>query len=306
MSGANLRTARRARAGLFTSLLFLAASTQAAQSTCPPDCEEWNEPVKPFPIYGNTWYVGTKRLASVLITSDFGHVLIDGGFQQTAPLIAQNIETLGFRLKDVKALLNSHAHPDHAGGLAELQRLTGAPVYLRRPSAEVMRTGKLAADDPQSKARGVRLPPVGQTWIVNDDQLLGIGSNRLRAIATPGHTPGGTSWTWESCEMNTCLTMVYADSLVPVSARGFRFSAPGSDGRSAAAALEASIARVEKLNCDVLITPHPEVSQLFERIAARPEKEPAAIKDGTQCAKLAASAREQLAARLAEEAASSR
>ena len=306
MTGTNLRSVRRARAGVLLGLFCIAASGRAAQSTCPPDCDEWNEPVKPFLIYGDTFYVGTKRLSAVLITSDFGHVLIDGGFPQTAAQIAANIESLGFKVTDVKALLNSHAHPDHAGGLAELQRLTGAPVYLRRPSAEVMRTGRLAADDPQSKAKGPPMPRVGQMWIVNDDQLLGVGSNRLRAIATPGHTPGGTSWTWESCEANQCLTFVYADSLMPVASPGFRFSDKRGDGRSAADDLEASIARIGKLRCDVLVTPHPEVSQFFERIAARPEKDPEAIKDDTQCAKLAAGARERLTARLAEESAAPR
>ena len=93
-----------------------------------------NTPQAPFKIYGNTYYVGTHGLTAVLITSDVGHVLIDGGLPESAPQIAANIATLGFKIGDVKAILNTHVHFDHAGGIAELQRLSGAAVYVRRPS----------------------------------------------------------------------------------------------------------------------------------------------------------------------------
>jgi metallo-beta-lactamase class B len=266
-----------------------------------PRCAEFNQPQKPFKLYGNAYYVGTARLSSVLITSEFGHVLIDAGFPQTAPIIAANIEALGFKVTDIKAILNSHAHPDHAGGIAELQRLSGADVYVSRSTSEVLRTGKLPANDPQYDKGKSTIPKPVRVWVVTDGQLLGIGSIRLRATATPGHTPGGTSWTWDSCETtDKCLHMAYVDSLSPVSSDTFRFS----DSSSYPAVLQdfaSSFSRIEALPCDVLITPHPEMSDLFDRIARRPADKLEAIKDETLCRKYAQTGRDKLAARLETE-----
>jgi metallo-beta-lactamase class B len=113
----------------------------------------------------------------------------------------------------------------------------------------------------------------------------------MRVIPTPGHTPGGTTWTWESCEGDKCFNMVYADSLAPVGSDGFRFSDGGDN--SAGAQLQRSIDRVEKLPCDVLITPHPESSGFMERKGT---------KDDTQCRKYAEGSRERLKSQLAGEA----
>jgi metallo-beta-lactamase class B len=279
-------------------VLLAAMAAAASAATRCPDCVVWNAPQAPFKIFGNTYFVGTHGLTSVLITSDYGHVLIDGGLPESAASIAANIETLGFKVTDIKAILNSHAHFDHAGGIAELQKRSGAPAYARRPSNEVLRMGKLVSSDPQFSKKAPTIPTVSQVWVVSDDQLLGIGSIRLRALATPGHTPGGTTWTWESCEANKCLKMVYADSLTAVSADKFRFT-----GSVAAKDLEESIAKIEGLACDVIITPHPEQSNLFERIQARPTDKPEAIKDDAGCKKFAQTARVGLQARLESESA---
>ncbi|MBT8086918.1 MAG: MBL fold metallo-hydrolase, partial [Gammaproteobacteria bacterium] len=88
------------------------------------NCERWNEAQDPFRIHGNTWYVGTQGLTSLLVESDDGLILIDGGLPQSASLIDANIRKLGFETRDIKAILLSHAHFDHAGGVAALQRLT--------------------------------------------------------------------------------------------------------------------------------------------------------------------------------------
>jgi metallo-beta-lactamase class B len=281
-------------------VLFSAAGVAATPAAKCADCDKWNEPAEPFQIYGNSWYVGTKNLSSILITSDFGHVLLDGGLPQSAPLIAANIESLGFKVQDIKAILVSHAHFDHAGGISQLQRQSGAQVYARRPANEVLSTGKLTRDDPQFGTRGSAFEPVENVWVVQDDQLLGIGSIRLRAIGSPGHTPGSTTWTWESCDNGKCLTMVYADSLTPVSAPKFRFTDQQGE-TSAADRFAASIDAIGKLKCDVLITPHPEVSGFLERIAKRPADKPDGIADAGACERYAQSAREALAKRVAEE-----
>ena len=112
-------------------------------------CEEWNKPVAPFNIHGNTWYVGTAGLSALLVTSPQGHVLIDGALPQSGPLIRQNVEALGFRMQDVRYILNSHPHFDHAGSIAELQRASGAVVVASPHAAQVLRDGTPGTDDPQ-------------------------------------------------------------------------------------------------------------------------------------------------------------
>lgn len=257
------------------------------------DTTGWNDPHKPFQIYGNTYYVGTDQLSSILITSEFGHVLIDGGLPESAARIKASIEALGFKLTDVKAILNSHTHPDHAGGIAELQKGSGADVYALRPANEVLISGKAAADDPQAATKGSGIPKVSRVWVAQDDQQIGIGSIRMRAIATPGHTPGGTTWTWDACEGSKCLKAVYADSLSPVSSGKYRFS----DHPEVVQGFEKSYKRLEALPCELLLTPHPSQSQMFERLdkgATNTE----AVKDADGCRKYVATAREALAQRL--------
>src|ERR1017187_1255799 len=113
-------------------------------------CPEWNMPQEPFRIYGNTWYVGTHGLSSILITSGTGHVLIDAALPESVAQITTHIRSLGFRVEDVKLIVNSHAHFDHAGGIAELQRLSGARVVASPWSAEVLKKGGVGRGDPQS------------------------------------------------------------------------------------------------------------------------------------------------------------
>ena len=120
----------------------LAASVASAAELKPDppkncrSCAEWNQPAEPYPLFGNTWYVGSAGLSSVLITSDQGHILIDGGLAETAPLIAANIVKLGFRLEDVKIIATSHGHYDHIGGVAALARASGARVIASPRTAD--------------------------------------------------------------------------------------------------------------------------------------------------------------------------
>src|SRR5688500_16852338 len=109
------------------SSVLLVTAASAASIDCGP-CAAWNKDQAPFQVYGNTYYVGTRGLSAVLITSPQGHVLIDGALPQSAPLIARHVEQLGFKMSDVKVILNSHVHYYHAGGIAELQKLSGAKI----------------------------------------------------------------------------------------------------------------------------------------------------------------------------------
>src|SRR5271155_2844006 len=129
-------------------LLVFPLLARDVHSSC-ANCAAWNKPHAAFRIFGNTYYVGTDGLSSVLIASSTGHVLIDGALPESAPLIVANIRSLGFRVEDVKLIVNSHAHFDHAGGIAELQRLSGARVAASQWTADVMNKGTVPHDDPQ-------------------------------------------------------------------------------------------------------------------------------------------------------------
>lgn len=226
-------------------------------------CAEWTVAVEPFLLAPNTWFVGSKGLSSVLIDSGAGLVLIDAGLPQSAPAIATAIRRLGFRVEDLRYLLNSHAHFDHAGGIAALARWSGAEVLASEDGAKALRLGDISPDDPQAVAGdGNRFPAVPAARGMADGATLTLGSLNITIHHTPGHAPGGASYSWAACDgRGDCTNVVYADSLTAVSAPGYRFS--GHPLRLAA--LEQSFARIAALDCDVLVTAHPEFSALFER-----------------------------------------
>jgi metallo-beta-lactamase class B len=262
-------------------------------------CAEWKRPQTSFRIFGNTYYVGPHGLSSILITSEAGDILIDGPLPQSAAQIVANIGALGFRIEDVKIIVNSHVHFDHAGGIAELERQSGARVYASPWTARVMRKGAVARDDPQY---GVIPPisPVNNVTALHEGETLKLGAIKLTAHLTPGHTPGGTSWTWQACQGNLCYEMVYADSLTPVSAPAFQFTQHPDVMRG----FEKSFAFLQTVPCDILITPHPEASDLWDRIEGhRSGVVPDPLIDRGACRRLAEKARSQLAIREREEAA---
>ncbi len=286
---------------LATLFLASAALTADPPHVCDP-CDEWNQPHAPFRIHGDTWYVGTAGLGAILITSKDGHILIDGGLPQSAVLIAENIRSAGFRLEDIKLIVNSHTHYDHAGGIAALQRATGAQVAASPASKLAMERGGPMEDDPQFAfgAKHNNYAPVRNVRAVADGEVLRVGALALTAHFTPGHTPGGTTWTWRSCEGQTCLNSVYADSLNSVSAPGFRFSESKRFDE-----FSRSIARVEALPCDILVAPHPVLIAMDVKLAAwkaNPAVNPFIGADA--CRNYADGARQRLEARVAEEASS--
>lgn len=265
-----------------------------------PHCAEWNHPQAPFQIFGNTYYVGPHGLSSVLVRSTSGHVLIDGALPESVPLIVANVRALGFRMQDVKLILNSHVHFDHAGGIAELQRLSGARVLASPWSAAVLANGGVGRGDPQF---GVVSPiaAVKNVHVLQDGQTYRVGDLSITAHLTPGHTPGGTSWTWKSCARNVCRDIVYADSLTPVSANGFRFISD-RDYPNALEDFEKSFTFLEGVPCDILITVHPDVSHLWDRLAARERGvTPDPLLDPSACRQLAQEGRERLRERISEE-----
>jgi metallo-beta-lactamase class B len=254
---------------------------------------DWDKPAPPVRIHANTYLVGTCGISAILITGDQGDVLIDGGTEKGAELIASNIRRLGFRLSDVKYILHSHEHFDHVGGIAKLQRMTGAQLIASSAAAPVLNTGAAGAGDPQAGMHPP-FPAAHVDRIVRDGEMVRLGNIVLTAVATPGHTPGALSWRWGACDGGVCRQIVYADSLTPISRADYRFS----DHPEYLAAYRASIAKVATLDCDILLTPHPSASNMLERMAGN-----APLTDSNACRDYAASLTKKLDDRLAKEAA---
>jgi metallo-beta-lactamase class B len=265
-----------------------AAETLTASINC-GDCARWNEARDPVRLYGESWYVGVGGLSSVLIASQDGLVLIDGDLPQSAPLIEANIAKLGLKVADIKVILVSHEHFDHVGGVAAVQKDSGARVLAGAEAAKALTRGHPTEADPQYQPNDpFHFPAVKTVETVQDGQVLRLGNLAITAHRTPGHTPGSTSWSWQSCDEGKCLNLVYADSLTAVTTNGYRFS-------SIASSYRASIAKVRDLPCDILISTHPSASSFWERV------EKHALIDPNACRAYADNAERNLDRRLAEE-----
>ena len=262
---------------------------------------DWDAPQDPFPIYGGSYYVGPQGVASVLITSPKGHILIDGGTPKSAQTIIEHVRELGFKPEDIKVILVSHVHVDHAGGLAQLQRLSGATVLTSPAAKPVLESGKPDRGDPQFGALP-DIEPVENVKTVRDGEIVSVGPLAVKANYTPGHTRGGISWTWTAQEPAGAMNMVYADSLNAFGLHGFRYS---GDARypEAKADIERSIARVAALPCDILVSAHPEAGGLFERHARQANEGSTAFIDRDACRRYADDGRQRLEKTLAQEAA---
>jgi metallo-beta-lactamase class B len=231
-------------------LLFLFAGTLnlLAQSGA-DEREAWNRPVKPFRILGNIYYVGASGVASFLITSSKGAILLDGGFAETAPLIAKSVKELGFGLKDIKYLLNSHAYYDHCGGLAELQSLSGAFMIASEGDSEALKRGHQVNF---GSGKDIFFPPVRVKSLIRNHETVQLGEVTLTAHLTPGRTKGCTTWTTEASANGKIYHVVFYGG---TSAAGNRL-VNNQKYPQIATAYEHSFAELRKLPCDVFLAPH--------------------------------------------------
>lgn len=191
--------------------LFLAAAPAVAMEIP----ESWTRPVEPFNVAGNIYYVGTAELSSWLIVTPEGYILLDAPLEGNVPLLLANVEKLGFDPMKIKVLLNSHAHLDHAGGLAAIKAKTGARLYMSRADAELAARG---GRDDFAFGDDAAYPPVVADVILSDGQpvtLGGSGSGRTTLVAyiTPGHTKGNTTWTTRVRDGDRELFVVFAPSI---------------------------------------------------------------------------------------------
>jgi len=217
----------------------------------------WLTPQAPVRVYGNSYLVGFAGLNVGLIKTDAGLILIDGALPQSVGAVEANIRALGFDPKQIRYILSTEPHYDHASGIAALARDSGATVIASVPAAKVLRQGHSDGDDPQAAILDA-YPPIAHVLGVRDGARIRLGGTVVTARATPGHTFGSMSWTWASCEGRRYLNMVFAASLNPVSADGWRFSDPAH--RPLLTALRHSFAVMRRLPCDVLLTAHPDQS----------------------------------------------
>lgn len=226
--------------------------------------------VEPFRIAGNFYYVGANDVASFLITSPQGHILIDGGYPGTAPLIMASIAKLGFDIRDVKVLLNSEPHFDHGGGLSALQKASRAQLWASAPSARVLSSG--GYDDSISRPIGlitwlIRYPAPLVDHVVNDGDTIIVGPTKVTAHVTPGHTAGCTSWTFPVRDGDRVLNVVSACSLVMLGNAHY----PGQR-----ADFEHTFRVLRSIPADIWVTSHARLFGRYRKfVASKSAKDPA-------------------------------
>lgn len=229
----------------------------------------WNEPFAPFNVIGNIYYVGTEEIGAYLITTPMGHILLDGVMAQTTPQIIANIQSLGFDIRDVKYLLNSHAHMDHAGGLAGLQRASGAAMIASAGDRGTLEAGAIN----YGPTAGIRFPPIRVDRVVDDGGTVTLGGVVLTAHMTPGHTAGCTSWSMQVTGADGaphtaffhCSSTVAGQALAPEAYPGM------------VAAYRATFARVRQLDADVFLANHAGFFDLDAKRARQIAGEPNAF-----------------------------
>jgi metallo-beta-lactamase class B len=231
---------------LFVTLCSaLFAQSSAAQRA------EWNQPVKPFRVIGNIYYVGAVNVSSFYMKTPEGAILLDGGLPETAPLIEKSISQLGFSIKDVKFLLNSHAHYDHCGGLAELKKHSGARMIASAHDARVLTSAKGGAGP---------FPAVHVDRVIADRETLQLGGVTLTAHLTPGHTKRCTTWTTSVSDAGKTYQVVFycSTSVVDKLVNNAGYPYIVSD-------YERSFAELRKMPCDVFLAPHAGFFRLEEK-----------------------------------------
>lgn len=241
-------------------MILLALWPALACAQADPTSRSWNQPVEPFRIAGNLYYVGASDITSFLITTPKGHILLDSGFEETVPLIRESVKKLGFRLEDVKVLLNSHAHYDHAGGLATLKELTGAKLVSSEKDAALLARG--GKGDP-ALGDTFLFKPVQADRIVKDGETVMLGGSTLTARLTPGHTPGCTSWTMqvEDAGKRRNVVFVCSATILPgvTLTDNPKYPEVGSD-------FAHTFKVLRSLPCDIFLAAHGSFFDLSEKI----------------------------------------
>jgi metallo-beta-lactamase class B len=231
-----------------TAVVLLGGGAAQAELPFAKDRIEWNKPQAPFHVIGNIYYVGMAGVSDFLIVTPKGDILTDGGLPESAPFIEKNIQALGFKLADVKILLNSHAHFDHSGGLAKLKADSGAKLYASAGDRPFLESGHITF----GPSAQIDTSPVHVDHVVADGQKVSLGGVTLTAHVTPGHTKGCTTWTMPLTDGGVAHQAMFFCSL-SVAGNPLIGNKPYpqivSDYR-------ASFARLKKMDADIFFAPH--------------------------------------------------
>ena len=250
---------------LLFALVALVSLTVAGEAQTPRDLlaamkVKWNTPTEPFKMIGNVYYVGTDGLASYLITSPQGHILVDTVMPESTAQIKASIEKLGFKIGDIKYLLNTHAHIDHTGGLAEMKQASGAQLVAGEADKPLLEGGYYPGAQEET---ALAFPPVKVDRTVHEGDTVTSGDVTLTAHETPGHSPGCTSWTFTVKDGDAsrsvlifCSATVALNRLVP----NPTYLGIVDDYRK-------TFARAKEMKPDVLLAPHPEMYNMPEKRA---------------------------------------
>lgn len=273
-------------AGLFC------ATSAAAQSPA-----SWSTPTPAFRMADNLYYVGTEGLSSFLITTPKGHILIDGTVPAGAKMIEANIKALGFKLSDVKILLNTHAHFDHSGGLAELKRDTGARLEASAGDRQALETGTYVGSE---DVKAFDFPPVKVDRVLSDGDKVNLGGATLTAHITPGHTAGCTTWTFPVTVKGQkheavlyCSTSVAANRLVSKT-KGPQYPGVVADYRKA-------FAKLKTIKADFFLAPHGEQFGLEAKRAKLDPDAPSPFVDPGELARVVARSEADFETQLAKQ-----
>lgn len=252
-----MRKLLRGKSLFFIALLLSSCCIAVAQKN-DDERRAWNRPVKPFRVVGNIYYVGVTGVTSFLITTPKGHILLDSGLPETVPLIQESVKQLGFRLEDVKILINSHAHFDHAGGFAQLKKLTGAQLMISEADAKLISDGGRGDFQWGDK---LSFEPAQVDRILHDKEQIELGGVTMVARLTPGHTKGCTTWTMKVREAGRELDVVFVGSTtIP----GYKL-VNNSLYPNIVEDYAASFTLLKSLNCDVFLGPHGGFFNLEEK-----------------------------------------
>lgn len=250
---------------LIVALVALLPFATAAQAQTTKDLlaallVKWNKPAEPFRIIDNVHYVGTDGLASYLITSPQGHILVDTVMPEATSQIKASIEKLGFKVADIKYLLNTHAHIDHTGGLAEMKQASGAQLIAGEADKPLLEGGYYPG---ARENTALAFPPVKVDRTVREGDTVTIGNVTLTARETPGHSPGCTSWMFNVKDGDaTRSVLIFCSGTVALNRLVTNPTYPGivDDYRK-------TFARAKEIKADILLAPHPEMYKMAEKRA---------------------------------------
>jgi metallo-beta-lactamase class B len=233
------------------SLVAALALTAAPQS-------DWTEPLEPFEIADDLYYVGSAGLAAYLFASEDGHILLDVPLDENVPMILDNVRRVGFDPADIEVLIASHAHFDHVGGLARMREITGAQVVLSAGDAQLIAAGGVGP------AGAGAFPAVTADRIIGHRETVSLGRWTLTAQVTPGHTPGCTSWSGTATIGGDPATFV---SVCSLSVLGFyRLVGPDATFPGMGEAFCRSVTTLRGLAPDLFLGPHGSFIDLEEKL----------------------------------------